>query len=289
MKRAQPEASASWPEAEMAAVAAVNAVNINRWLHPASRHHPPDHYISSLRVTCRRTVSGAAPAKVAEWDGSGHSCCWHYERAWDVISNNPAEIGPGLGNGYRLPCRVLRHHCRRCWYCWSARHSDAGPLFWLLAAVHAALLPVFFIIDYSAWLWWYGHRLNDMGAFSVKPFMPTVFGTARWRSFRPFLSLLGLRPDAGVERGRRADGRTATQTAQPRRQRLRSGDAVEPRKKPHLAVMGQPAGRRDACSIPAPVQAWSICRTRPTAHFRHRLACTRARWSSTRHWSSMAR
>ena len=43
--------------------------------------------------------------------------------------------------------------------------------------------PVFFIIDYSAWLWWYGHRLNDMGAFSVKPFMPTVFGDGKVAQF----------------------------------------------------------------------------------------------------------
>jgi hypothetical protein len=44
-------------------------------------------------------------------------------------------------------------------------------------------LPLFFLIDYSAWLWWYGHTLNDMGAFSVKPFMPTVFGDGKVAQF----------------------------------------------------------------------------------------------------------
>ena len=44
-------------------------------------------------------------------------------------------------------------------------------------------LPVFFIIDYSAWLWWYGHSLNEMGAFTVKPFMPTVFGDGKVAQF----------------------------------------------------------------------------------------------------------
>ncbi|MET0092977.1 MAG: hypothetical protein ABW120_05560, partial [Sedimenticola sp.] len=44
-------------------------------------------------------------------------------------------------------------------------------------------LPVFFIIDYSAWLWWYGHSLNQMGAFTVKPFMPTVFGDGKVAQF----------------------------------------------------------------------------------------------------------
>jgi hypothetical protein len=44
-------------------------------------------------------------------------------------------------------------------------------------------LPLFFIIDYSAWLWWYGHSLSDLGAFTVKPFMPTVFGQGKVAQF----------------------------------------------------------------------------------------------------------
>jgi len=44
-------------------------------------------------------------------------------------------------------------------------------------------LPLFFIIDYAAWLWWYGHSLNDMGAFTVKAFMPTVFGDGKVAQF----------------------------------------------------------------------------------------------------------
>jgi len=44
-------------------------------------------------------------------------------------------------------------------------------------------LPVFFIIDFSAWLWFFGHNLNTMGAFTVKPFMPTVFGQGKVAQF----------------------------------------------------------------------------------------------------------
>ena len=44
-------------------------------------------------------------------------------------------------------------------------------------------LPLFFVIDYAGWLWWYGHNLNDMGAFTVKPFMPTVFGDGKVAQF----------------------------------------------------------------------------------------------------------
>lgn len=54
--------------------------------------------------------------------------------------------------------------------------------YWLLALV-PIFLPVFFLIDYSAWLWWFGHNMNEMGAFTVKPFMPTVFGDGKVAQF----------------------------------------------------------------------------------------------------------
>jgi len=44
-------------------------------------------------------------------------------------------------------------------------------------------LPLFFVIEYSAWLYWYGHTLNQMGAFTVKPFMPTVLGQGKVAQF----------------------------------------------------------------------------------------------------------
>ena len=60
--------------------------------------------------------------------------------------------------------------------------KNSGIFYWLLVLVPMAL-PLFFVIDYSAWLWWYGHTLNDMGAFTVKPFMPTVFGVGKVAQF----------------------------------------------------------------------------------------------------------
>jgi hypothetical protein len=54
--------------------------------------------------------------------------------------------------------------------------------YWLLLAV-PALLPVFFVVDYAGWLWWFGHNMNTMGAFSVKAFMPTVFGQGKVAQF----------------------------------------------------------------------------------------------------------
>lgn len=57
-----------------------------------------------------------------------------------------------------------------------------SAIYWLSILV-PMLLPVFFIIDYAAWLWWFGHSLNEMGAFTLKPFMPTVLGQGKVAQF----------------------------------------------------------------------------------------------------------
>ncbi len=46
-----------------------------------------------------------------------------------------------------------------------------------------ASLPLIFMIDYSYWLYWFGHNLHDWGAFKIKPFMPTVFGDGKIAQF----------------------------------------------------------------------------------------------------------
>jgi hypothetical protein len=60
-----------------------------------------------------------------------------------------------------------------------------GPVYWLMALIPAAL-PVFFVIEYAAWLWWFGHSLHNMAAFTVKPFMPTVLGQGKVAQFSTF-------------------------------------------------------------------------------------------------------
>jgi hypothetical protein len=59
----------------------------------------------------------------------------------------------------------------------------AGP--WLLGLV-PVILPVAFVADYASWLYWFGHNLNDMGAFTVKAFMPTVFGQGKVAQFSTY-------------------------------------------------------------------------------------------------------
>ncbi len=60
-----------------------------------------------------------------------------------------------------------------------------GPGWWLLA-VPAIMLPVAFLADFTAWLWWFGHNLHDWAAFTVKPFMPTVLGEGKVAQFSTY-------------------------------------------------------------------------------------------------------
>lgn len=58
--------------------------------------------------------------------------------------------------------------------------------FTLLLMLVPALLPVFFVLDYAGWLWFFGHNLHPWGAFTVKPFMPTVFGEGKVAQFSTY-------------------------------------------------------------------------------------------------------
>jgi hypothetical protein len=58
--------------------------------------------------------------------------------------------------------------------------------FSLLLALVPALLPIFFVIDYAGWLWFFGHNMHPWGAFTVKSFMPTVFGEGKVAQFSTF-------------------------------------------------------------------------------------------------------
>ncbi len=59
----------------------------------------------------------------------------------------------------------------------------ANRIFYWLLVLAPMAVPVGFLAEYAAWLWWYGHSLNKMGAFTLKPFMPTVFGDGKVAQF----------------------------------------------------------------------------------------------------------
>ncbi len=117
------------------------------------------------------------------WNGSlSQVVFWHYAKALGRWFNNPDEIRPLVAimttAGTLLFWGIVAGMVAMLVVAWNSR----WPLFWLLAII-PALLPVFFIAEYAGWLWWYGHSMNEMGAFSLKAFMPTVFGQGKVAQF----------------------------------------------------------------------------------------------------------
>jgi len=139
--------------------------------------------IEHLRITFEKDQERRAPGEALQWNGSGaQMLAWHYGKTLGRYFNVPEEIRPMVANmtlaangvfwGIIAAMALLLFGARR----------TGGLLYWMLL-LPALLLPLLFLVDYSAWLWWYGHRLNDMGAFTVKPFMPTVFGDGKVAQF----------------------------------------------------------------------------------------------------------
>jgi hypothetical protein len=58
--------------------------------------------------------------------------------------------------------------------------------FQLLLALIPSLWFIYFLIVYAGWLWFFGHNLHPWGAFTVKPFMPTVFGEGKVAQFSTY-------------------------------------------------------------------------------------------------------
>ena len=139
------------------------------------------HLIEQLKLTY--DIDQAKSEELEPWMGSSFQIMsWHYAKSLGRYFNNPEEIVPMVKN-LRLAIHVVFFGLlgAMALLVFGAR-KNGGMLYWLMILVPVAL-PIFFIIDYSAWLWWYGHTLNDMGAFSVKPFMPTVFGDGKVAQF----------------------------------------------------------------------------------------------------------
>jgi hypothetical protein len=140
-----------------------------------------EHLIEQLRATY--DIDQAKSAELSPWDGSTFQVMsWHYAKSLGRYFNNPAEIIPMVAK-LELAIHVIFFALLGVMLLllFGAR-KNSGVFYWLLVLAPMAL-PVLFVIDYSAWLWWYGHTLNDMGAFSVKPFMPTVFGDGKVAQF----------------------------------------------------------------------------------------------------------
>ena len=138
---------------------------------------------ASLRGAFERDQAKQPVGVRREWTGSGHQLLtWHYGKSLGRYFNNPEEIRPMVGMMSTAAHVVFWGTIgAMLLLLWGARRTQ-GPLYWLLILAPMAL-PLIFILDYSAWLWWYGHNMNAIGAFTVKPFLPTVFGDGMGAQF----------------------------------------------------------------------------------------------------------
>jgi hypothetical protein len=107
---------------------------------------------------------------------------WHYEKTLGRYFNVPEEIRPMVAKMTLAADVMFWGIVAAMGLLLFGARKTGGLLYWLLV-LPVLFLPLLFLIDYSAWLWWYGHRLNAMGAFTVKPFMPTVFGDGKVAQF----------------------------------------------------------------------------------------------------------
>ncbi len=118
-----------------------------------------------------------------KWTGRGLDVmAWHYAESLGRWFNEPVK------NGRLVAIMTNVAHLlygglilAMLAFLWLATRPRS-VLFYALALV-PMILPIGFVAEYAGWLWWYGHSLNEMGAFTLKPFMPTVFGDGKVAQF----------------------------------------------------------------------------------------------------------
>ncbi|MBT2131852.1 hypothetical protein [Aliiroseovarius lamellibrachiae] len=139
--------------------------------------------IKTLKHAYEIEQTKTPPYKREAWNGSVMQVFkWHYAKSLARWFNEPERNDPLVkqmdGIAQILYAVVMAFMVLLVFAAWSVR----SIFHWILVLAPMAL-PVGFIAEYAAWLWWYGHSLNAMGAFTLKPFMPTVFGDGKVAQF----------------------------------------------------------------------------------------------------------
>lgn len=118
-----------------------------------------------------------------EWTGDGiQLLSWHYRTNLARYFNDPAKIDPMVKTMIRIS-HILFFLVLIGMVVIVIGSRKTNSIFHKIMIFAPMALPVIFLIFYSAWLSWYGHNMNSMGAFTLKPFMPTVFGQGKVAQF----------------------------------------------------------------------------------------------------------
>lgn len=142
--------------------------------------------IANLKANYNLDNMKKPEAERHDWTGSGMQVLgWHYDKSlnrWFNMPERSEKLQAIMENvAALLTAAIIGAMALMTFAAWSER----SLFHWLLVLIPIAL-PVGFLFEYSAWLWWYGHSLNEMGAFTLKPFMPTVFGQGKVAQFTTY-------------------------------------------------------------------------------------------------------
>lgn len=118
-----------------------------------------------------------------EWSGSGKQfMSWHYEKSLGKYFRGEDALMPMVSKISTAGNVIFWGVIGIMILLLVVARKPEGFFNWLLIAVPIGL-PLYFVIEYVTWLWWYGHNMNSMGAFSLKAFMPTAFGQGKVAQF----------------------------------------------------------------------------------------------------------
>lgn len=117
------------------------------------------------------------------WNGSIMQVFkWHYAKSLARWFNEPERNDPLVAT-MSIFATVLYWVVLALMLVGIVAALSAKRIFYWILVVAPMAVPVGFLAEYGGWLWWYGHSLNRMGAFTLKPFMPTVFGDGKVAQF----------------------------------------------------------------------------------------------------------
>lgn len=171
---------------EMAEVYARQAAE--KGIKPAEPGAPATELSRSDLMKKLETVYNAEQASLIphqreEWTGAGMQVMlWHYKTSLGRWFMDPERNDPLVATMTWVAQALFVVILIAMVVLTLLAYREDRIFYWLLVLIPAAV-PFAFIVEYAGWLWWYGHTLSSMGAFTLKPFMPTVFGDGKVAQF----------------------------------------------------------------------------------------------------------
>ncbi len=118
-----------------------------------------------------------------EWKGNGKQMvAWHYQKSLGKYFRDQEVLRPMVAKIKTAGSVVFWGVMVIMVFLLVMARKPKGPVNWMLVLIPMGL-PLYFVIEYVTWLWWYGHNMSSMGAFTLKPFTPTAFGQGKVAQF----------------------------------------------------------------------------------------------------------